>query len=179
MKSEWMRFAVLSVAAALGTTAICAQDTTSTDKKFLEDSAQDSMGEIALAKLALSKSGDPNVKMFASKMVKDHTMLIDSMKPLASSLGVKPPTSLTLMQKAKGEELKLKSGISFDRAYVEAMVKDHNDDLKKFMDEEQKTTNPKMKAVVAKGTSVIKEHTEMIDGIAQKGGIEVPPMPSL
>ena len=155
-----------------------AEDTTSTDKKFLADSAQDSMAEIAVAKLALSKTGDPNIKQFASKMVKDHTMLIESMKPLATKMGVKPPTGPSVMDKAKYEELKLKSGISFDRAYVEAMVKDHNSDLKKFMDEEQKTSNPELKEKVAKGEAVIKEHTEMIDSLAQKGGIEVPPMPT-
>ena len=168
--------AALALGSLLATGAL-AQDTTSDDKKFIADSAQDSLAEIAVAKLALSKSGDANVKMFATKMVKDHTMLIQSMKPFAMKMGVKEPTGPSVIDKARYEELKLKSGTSFDRAYVEAMVKDHNADLKKFMDEEQKTTNADLKAAVAKGEKVIRQHTEMIDGIAQKGGIEVPPMP--
>ena len=118
------RVVVMSLAAVCVSLPAKADDTTSADKKFLADSAQDSMAEIAVAKLALSKTGDPNIKEFASKMVKDHTMLIESMKPLAVKMGVKPPSGPSVIDKARYEELKLKSGISFDRAYVEAMVKD-------------------------------------------------------
>jgi putative membrane protein len=177
MKSMWMRSAVLGVAVCCLSGVMVAQDA-SADKKFVADAEQGSLFEINLAKLALQKTGDPNVKMFAERMVKDHTMLIEDMKPLARKMGVKTPTGPSIADRAKYEELKLKSGTSFDRAYVETMVKDHNDDLKTFIDEEQKTTNPQLKATVEKGEKVIREHTEMIDGIAQKGGIEVPPMPS-
>ena len=46
------------------------------------------------------------------------------------------------------------------------------------MDEESKTTNPELKAAVAKGETVIREHTQMIDKIAHMGGIQTPPMPA-
>ena len=38
--------------------------------------------------------------------------------------------------------------------------------------------NPEMKEKVTRGEAVIKEHTQMIDALAQKGGIETPPMPA-
>lgn len=178
MKNQMlMKLAGLGLALGLGLGAARAQDTTSADKTFIQDSSAGSLVEINLAKLALEKSGDPNVKMFAQRMVKDHEKLIEDMKPLAVKLHVKLPSGPPLSARAKYQELKMKSGISFDRAYVEAMVKDHNDDLKKFIDEANSTTNPDLKATVEKGEKVIREHTEMIDGIAQKGGIEVPPMP--
>jgi putative membrane protein len=172
-----MRCAAAGLSLVLGIGTAVAQDTTSDDKKFLKEAAEGNLVEINLAKLALEKSGDANVKKFAQKMIKDHEMLIVSMKPLNRKLGVKEPSGPPLTARAKYEELKLKSGISFDRAYVEAMVKDHNDDLKAFIDEENKTTNPEVKAAVAKGEAVVREHTEMIDGIARQGGIDVPPMP--
>jgi putative membrane protein len=172
----------LTIAVAGLTASLCAvagaQDTTSADKSFIADSSQGSLFEVNLAKLALEKSQDPNVRKFAEKMIHDHEMLIQSMKPFAVSMHVKVPSGPSLTDKAKYEELKLKSGTSFDRAYVEAMVKDHNDDLKKFIEEENKTSNPDLKAAVAKGEGVIKEHTMMIDNIAHMGGIETPPMPA-
>ena len=131
-----------------------------------------------MAKLALEKSQDKNIRQFATKMVSDHEMLIRSMAPIAKKLDVPVPTSPSPTAKAKYQEMKLKSGTSFDRAYVEAMVKDHNDDLKKFIEEENKTSNPELKATVTKGEAVIREHTEMIDNIAHMGGIETPAMPS-
>ena len=154
-----------------------AQNTKSADKSFIKDASEGSLAEINFAKLALAKSKDPNVRKFAEKMVKDHEMLIQGMKPLAVEYDVKP-SGTPVIDHAKYEELKMKSGTDFDRAYVEAMVKDHHDDLKMFIDEESKTDNPKLKAAVAKGEKVILEHTEMIDKIAHMGGIQTPPIPA-
>jgi putative membrane protein len=154
-----------------------AQNTKAEDKTFIKDSGEGSLAEINFAKLALEKSKDPNVRKFAEHMIHDHEMLITSMKPFAVKYGVKP-SGTPLMDHAKYEELKLKSGTDFDRAYVEAMVKDHHDDLQKFMQEESSTSDPELKAAVAKGEKVILQHTEMIDGIAHMGGIQTPPMPA-
>ena len=172
----------VTVIAALATVCaagvVQAQDTKADDKKFVTEATQGSLAEINYAKLALQKSKDPNVREFATKMIKDHEAMIADMKPVARELGVKAPTGPPVSDHAKYMELKMKSGTDFDRAYVEAMVKDHHDDLQKFIDEENKTTNPELKAAVQKGESVIKEHTEMIDKIAHMGGIQTPPMPS-
>ena len=111
-------------------------------------------------------------------MIHDHEMLISEMKPLAKEMGVKVPTGAPLSDHAKYMELKMKSGTDFDRAYVEAMVKDHHDDLSEFLNEGNKTSDPQLKAAVQKGESVIRQHTEMIDKIAHMGGIQTPPMPS-
>jgi putative membrane protein len=157
--------------------SVVAQDTKSADKSFIKGSSEGSLAEINFAKLALEKSKDANVRKFAEQMVKDHEKLIVAMRPFAVKYGVKP-SGTPLMDHAKYQELKMKSGISFDRAYVEAMVKDHNEDMKKFIEEENKTADPELKAAVAKGLKVVTEHTEMIDSIAHMGGIETPPMPT-
>ena len=151
-----------------------AEDTTSADKTFIADSAQDSLSEINFAKLALQKSTDPNIRKFATQMIKDHETLITSMKPLARKYHVDMPSGPSVLSRAKYQELKLQSGTSFDRAYVEKMVSDHHDDLTKFRDEEAKTSNADVKAAVAKGGAVIEKHTKMIDDIAQQGGIKTP-----
>jgi putative membrane protein len=158
--------------------AMHAQEITSSDKTFLIDSTKGSIAEINFAKLALQKSKDPNVREFAKRMIKDHQMLITDMKPLEEKFGVKAPSGPPLADHAKYMELKMKSGTDFDRAYVEAMVKDHHDDLQAFIDEQNKTSNPDLKAAVAKGEDVIRQHTEMIDKIAHMGGIETPSMPA-
>jgi putative membrane protein len=155
-----------------------AQDTTSSDKTFITDSSEGSLAEINYAKLALQKSQDKNVREFATKMITDHEKLINDMKPFAKKLGVKEPSGPPISDHVKYTELKMKSGISFDRGYVEAMVKDHHNDLQTFIDEKNKTADPALKAAVEKGITVIKHHTEMIDNIAHMGGIQTPPMPA-
>jgi putative membrane protein len=152
------------------------QDTKSSDKSFIKDASEGSLAEVNYAKLALQKSQDPNVRKFAQKMITDHEKLIADMKPFAVKYNVKP-SGAPMTDHVKYQELKMKSGTDFDRAYVEAMVKDHHDDLQKFMDEESKTSDPDLKATVQKGEKVVREHTEMIDNIAHMGGIQTPPMP--
>jgi putative membrane protein len=176
MKRMGMMLAAAGLAAGMCGAAF-AQDTKSADKSFIKDSSEGSLAEVNFAKLALQKSQDPNVRKFAEKMIHDHEALIQSMKPFAVKYDVKP-SGTPVMDHAKYEELKMKSGISFDRAYVEAMVKDHHADLKTFIDEENKTADPELKVAVAKGEKVILEHTKMIDNIAHMGGIQTPPLPA-
>lgn len=179
MKSLWFQcVSGVALATMLGGGALHAQKTTSSDKTFVKDSMEGSLAEVNFAKLALQKSQDKNVREFATKMIHDHEMLISEMKPVAREMGVKVPSGAPLSDHAKYVELKMKSGTDFDRAYVEAMVKDHHDDLQTFVDEESKASNPQLKAAVAKGESIIREHTEMIDKIAHMGGIQTPPVPS-
>lgn len=178
MRRFVVRFAVAALAVASVTGAARAQDTKAADKDFIAKSSLDSLTEINYAKLALQKSQDKNVREFAQKMITDHEKLILSMKPFAQKYNVSVPSSPKLADDAKYTELKTMSGTSFDRSYVEAMVKDHHDDLQKFMDEEAQTSDPALKAAVAKGETVIREHTEMIDKIAHMGGIETPAMPA-
>jgi putative membrane protein len=175
MKKIGMMIAAAGVAVGMCGTGF-AQDTKSADKSFIKDASEGSLAEINFAKLALEKSKDPNVRKFAEKMITDHQKLIEDMKPFAVKYDVKV-SGTPVMDHAKYQELKMKSGIDFDRAYVEAMVKDHNDDLKNFINEENTTADPDLKATVAKGEKVVLEHTEIIDGIAHMGGIETPPLP--
>jgi putative membrane protein len=168
---------VVAAGLAMGMCSVgFAQDTKSADKSFIKDASEGSLAEVNFAKLALQKSQDPNVRKFAEKMITDHEMLIEKMKPFAVKYDVKP-SGTPVMAHAKYEELKMKSGISFDRAYVEAMVKNHNDDLQAFIKEENSTSDPELKATVEQGEKVVLEHTKMIDNIAHMGGIDTPPLP--
>ncbi len=178
MQAMGLRLAVIGLAVCSLCGVVRAQEPTSADKSFIEDAGQGSLGEINVAKLALQKSQDKNVRDFATKMIHDHAMLIEQMKPLAVKYHVKPPTGPSIKDRAIYEELKIKSGSEFDKAYVEAMVKDHDNDLKAFLKEEHDTQLADLKAVVAKGETVIRGHAEMIDNIAHMGGIQTPPLPS-
>lgn len=155
-----------------------AQMASSQDKQFIMKSSEGSMAEVELGKLALQKSQNPDVQQFAQKMVDDHTMLMNNMKPFADQMGVKPPTKLNAKHQQLETRLKSLSGDKFDKEYIKAMVADHHHDLGEFMAEESKATDPSFKQTVIQGTQVIREHTQMIDEIAKKNGIPTPPMAS-
>jgi putative membrane protein len=141
------------------------------DKEFLEKSSQGNVAEVELAKLALEKSHNAQVRGFAQRMIHDHEMLARQMKPFVMQAGVQPSTSLDTEHQHLYNELKNLSGPEFDKQYVEAMDKDHHQDLKEFQDEVSSTQDMKLKQAVASGEKVIAEHTRMIDEISRKMGM--------
>jgi putative membrane protein len=178
-----MRFAAIGLAGVFSVacmTAARAEDTASQDKKFVMDSGEGSLAEIQMAKLALKNSQNSDVRKFAEKMIHDHTMLIAEMKPFAQQMGVPPPTvsHLERAEKDEYERLEKKHGEEFDKDYIPTMVDDHHKDLADFQKEYDTTSNQKLKETVGKGEQVIKQHAEIIDGIAHKYNMPAPNTPS-
>lgn len=86
--------------------------------------------DINLAKLALTKTKDPQVKEFANQMISDHTNLEKSVGDLAKKLGVTPEqsdTSKQLKRQAADEMKKLRSlqTKAFDKGYVSHEIAFH------------------------------------------------------
>ncbi len=179
MKILMIRTAVLGAAALCTASFTYAQDTTAQDKTFLMNSAEGSMAEITMSKLALQKSKNEDVKQYAQKMIDDHTTLMNNMKPIADKMGVQPPTKLNPSHQAEAARLKSMSGEKFDKEYITAMVGDHHKDLGEFTTEQNTTQDPDLKAAVTQGTPIIKMHVDMIDQIAQKKGITTSPTSSM
>ena len=82
------------VSFGVGSASATTNDSAAQDKSFVADSGKGSLAEIQMAKLALANSSNPDVKDFAAKMVHDHQMLIDNMKPFARQMGVRPPAKM-------------------------------------------------------------------------------------
>lgn len=141
-----------------------------TDKDFIHKAAEGGMMEVQLGQLAADKATDPDVKAFGQKMVTDHSALNESMKPIAARMGVKVPEHLNRKDQGTYNKMKALSGASFDEAYVKDMVMDHHQDLREFGNEAKTVKDPELKAAVEHGHNVIKEHSEMIDKMAQDKG---------
>lgn len=137
------------------------------DKDFARAALEGGMAEVQLGQLAANKGTSPDVKQFGQKMVEDHTKLGDQLKPVAQQMGVKPPKGLSKKDEALVEKLQSLSGTDFDKAYIEAMVKDHKKDLADFKQEAENTQNPQLKDTAQQGMQVIDEHLHMIEQIAK------------
>lgn len=166
MKAAWI--AVLGVALA-GTAAAQSH----TDKSFMETASQGNVAEVEMAKLALKKSQNPDVRAFAERMIKDHQTLGEKMAPFMAQAGLKPSVSMNTMHQHIYNKLNGLSGAEFDKQYAEAMDKDHHEDLKDFRKEINDTQNAQLKPVVIEGEKVIEQHTQMADDLARKFGVPV------
>jgi putative membrane protein len=162
--------AVLLVASA-GMPPRAAAQTSADDKQFLTIAGQSDLAEIKQSQLALEKSKNKSVRAFASKMVKDHHMLMAKMKPFASKYDVPPPVLLSTGQEAQYSALTGLSGSAFDKTYIQDMVKDHHKALDLFNAEIAATTDSDLKSTVTAGQSVVASHSQMADALAQKMGV--------
>jgi len=74
--------------------------TPTTAAEFVKHAGQDGMAEVAIAKMALAKGADADVKQFAQKMIDDHSKANEELKSLATSKGIAVPTDVDAKQKA-------------------------------------------------------------------------------
>jgi putative membrane protein len=137
-----------------------------TDKEFMMKAAQGGMTEVEASKLAGDKASSDKVKEFASKMVEDHTKANDELKGIASSKNVMLPEKLDSMHQMKVDKLSKSSGADFDKAYVKAMVMDHEKTVAMFKEEASSGTDPDVKGFASKTLPVIEDHLMMIKQIS-------------
>jgi putative membrane protein len=126
---------------------------------------------VKLGQLASEKGSSEDVKQFGQKMVEDHTKLGDQMKQVAEQLSVTPPEGLSAQDQAIYTRLEGLPGDEFDKAYIQAMVKDHRTDLSEFKKEARMGKSPAVKDAAQQGEKVITEHLRMIEQIAQKHNV--------
>nr|ALS90711.1 protein of unknown function (DUF4142) [uncultured bacterium] len=139
----------------------------SSDKKFVMETAQGGMMEVELAKLAVDKASSEEVKQYAQRLVDDHTKANDELTQLASQKGVMVPHDEKAMMKGKDKLSKL-SGADFDREFMSLMVKDHTKAVKEFEEASNKSKDTDLKDWAAKTLPALREHLQMARDINTK-----------
>jgi len=138
------------------------------DKEFILNAAQGGMTEVELGKLAEQKAASADVKQFGSRMVTDHSKADADLKTVAQKEGVTIPANLDAKHQATVSRLSKLSGPAFDRAYVHAMVKDHEKDAAEFRHESASAQDPDVKTFAGNTLKVIESHLSDIKSIQGK-----------
>jgi putative membrane protein len=142
----------------------------SSDAIFAMKAAQGGMAEVQLGQLAAQKGTSSDVKSFGQMMVDDHSKANDNLKSVASQESMTLPTSLDAKDEALYTKLQNESGPKFDRDYVRAMVKDHQEDVKEFQKEANDGHDPKVKNFASQTLPVLHEHLQKIQSIQSEIG---------
>lgn len=114
------------------TTTTRTSTTNGATPSFAMKAARGGMAEVQMGQMAADKATDPDVKAFASRMVTDHTKANDELHQLASTKGWTLPSDVDAKHRTTLNRLQKASGAAFDRAYMNAMVADHNADVAAF-----------------------------------------------
>jgi putative membrane protein len=143
----------------------------SSDTVFAMAASRGGAAEVEMGKLAAEKAANADVKAFGQQMADDHGEANQRLKSIADGQNLTLPRTMNAKQQATYDMLKSKTGAEFDKAYVEAMVKDHAEDVKAFQREADKGTDEQIKAFAAQTLPMIQGHLEKIKAIQSKLGV--------
>jgi len=146
------------------------------DKQFIRTAAEADIAEVKLGMLAAQK-GSPEVKVFAQKMIDDHTQMNKEMGTVADSLGVMLPKKMNKDDQAEYDKLNGLSGKDFDTEYILYTSKSHRQDLHDFRVEATVASDPGLEAEVMKAAATMRDHMQAIAKLATDEGVTLPPRP--
>lgn len=142
----------------------------SLDTRFAMQAARGGLAEVQLGKLAADQASNADVKAFGQQMVDDHSKANQQLRSAAEKQNLTLPKTVSAKQQAQYDMLKAKSGAEFDKAYVDMMVKDHEQDVKEFEREANKGKDERIKGFASETLPVLKGHLEKIKAIQSKLG---------
>jgi len=164
--------------ATAGTSGRADSRVSGADRDFVKDVSSMNAAEIDLSRLAAERASSPDVKKFAQMMITDHTAAGDQLSGVAVQNSIDAPATLDDGQRNQHETLAKRTGLDFDRDYVDAMIDGHQklvDKLESRIDRgtlsaykttaDQKTTDKKPKVEV-KAQTVLPEKSD--DPVTQR-----------
>ena len=151
-------------AAGAGTTA-AATPVGEADRTFMMEAASGGMMEVELGRIASQSASHERVKSFGNMMVQDHTNANNELKALASGKNVMLPDSMMTKHREHLEMMRNKTGKEFDRAYMNMMVQDHNEDISKFQNASNTAQDADLKGFASKTRPVLQKHLDSAKAI--------------
>jgi putative membrane protein len=149
--------------------AIYADNLAPADSMFVRKAAEGGMAEVKLGQLAKEKGFNPAVKNFGDRMVRDHSKAGDQLKLIASKKGVTLRDSMNAKDKALYDRLSRLSGEAFDKAYMQAMIEDHQQDVSDFRQESQSAKDPDVRQFASTALPTLEEHLRLAQTTGSQG----------
>lgn len=138
------------------------------DKKFLKKAIESSQDDIAMAKLALEKSTNSEVKEFATREADDHDKILNGLKHEAQEVSLSVPDGPTKNASKSMDKMKGLQGEAFDAAYLQEAVKSHKDEDKSYRSEASTTADPILRNEVIEDEQILAKHLQQADALAAK-----------
>jgi putative membrane protein len=137
------------------------------DRAFIKMAASSGQAEIQLGKLAAERADGAEVRDFAKRLEKDHTQANLELLKILDAQRIDISRDMEPYQ-ATAAYLSQLRGAEFDRAYVQHMVKAHEEAVSQFTAEAKEGRNPELKAYAAKVLPTLQAHLQRARDLAAK-----------
>src|SRR5215210_1092409 len=126
--------------------------------------------EVRLGTLAGQRSSNSTVKQFGQQMVSSHSSMGQQWASLAEQNRLPTSAPMNSIQQRQAEHLSKLSGTEFDRAYMEAMVADHEQDAGVLQRIGTYAQSAEVKRLAASGLVGVQQHLSRARQIASQVG---------
>lgn len=141
-------------------------------QQFVMKASASGLAEVNLSRLAQERATSPEVKQFAQHMVKDHSKANTQLLQLANTERIPPAQRMDEKHQMLFERLSQLKGQDFDRAYMTAMLQDHEQAVSLFTSAEKSLTDKNLQAFAAKTLPTLKEHLQEARKVAAAVGVK-------
>ena len=138
------------------------------DRHFIQKAAGGGLAEVALGNMARERARDAQVRQFGERMVQDHTKANQELTTLAGTRGVGTPADSDRKHRRVMERLGKLQGAEFDRAYMEAMVEDHEDTVELFEEQSRDGDDAELKAFATKTLPALRDHLQQARALHER-----------
>jgi putative membrane protein len=120
------------------------------------------LAEIKAGQMAENKAQSQSLKSTARTIASDHRNLDSKVKQKAQKWNISLPNRPNSHQRHTANRLKKKSGMSFDKAYVNDEISGHKKAIKKTKHEANHGSSSKVKHFAQQALPVLQKHLHML-----------------
>ena len=135
------------------------------DKGFVQEAASGGKMEVELGRYASKHAASADVKKFGERMVTDHSKANTELERVAERESIELPGEPNAKHAETVQRLTALKGAEFDRAYMHAMVEDHEEDVAKFRDVASSAESKQVKDFAKKTLPTLEQHLKMAKDI--------------
>ncbi|MEX2271115.1 MAG: DUF4142 domain-containing protein [Vicinamibacterales bacterium] len=139
------------------------------DRSWVQQQLADGDAEVRLGRLAQERGASADVRAFGAMMVEKHTIAGTELKRIAMRHNVEPKPDARDDHDDLFERLSKLSGPEFDRAYLDAMVDEHEDAADALENKANKNDeHADVKDWASKTLPEVKQHLERAKDLLQR-----------
>lgn len=138
-----------------------AHDISKEDLNFVLKAGPMGLAEVAIGEMARSQSNRPDIQQFAERLIQDHTSNNKQLAVLVQRKGIDAPTGPDLEHQRLHERLSRLRGTDFDKEFVRAQVRDHEQVVALFEREAMDGHDRDLREFAQKSMGLMQSHLQM------------------
>jgi putative membrane protein len=139
---------------------------------FIRHAASANLMEIRLGQLAQSRASNEAVKQFGQRMVTDHTQMQNQLTATATQNGQTFTPSLDSQHQQEISSVERMSGQDFDRAYMNLMIRGHQQDVNEFQSRSRSASSAQIRNLASFNLPMLQQHLSLAVQVGNQVGAD-------